>query len=91
MVTNREAGNRENPLSNAWVQSVRGSRADHQSLNAPYYRHPSSLRSLVSGKAVALLVVIGFNTQGNHTLCNLFLKIDIIAITKYYRYNTGEL
>ena len=91
MVTKREVGNWEKPLSNAWVQSVRGSRADHQSLNAPYYRHPSSLRSLVSGKAVALLVVISFNTQGNHTLCNLFLKNDIIAITKYYRYDTGEL
>ena len=91
MVTKREVGNWEKPLSNAWVQSVRGSRADHQSLNAPYYRHPSSLRSLVSGKAVALLVVIGFNTRGNHTLCHLLLKINIIAITKYYRYNTGEL
>lgn len=88
MVTNREGGNREKPLSNAWVQSVRGSRADHQSLNAPYYRHPSSLRSLVSGKAAALLVVISFNTRG---ITNLFFKINIIEITKYYRYNTGEL
>ena len=88
MVTKREVGNWEKPLSNAWVQSVRGSRADHQSLNAPYYRHPSSLRSLVSGKAAALLVVISFNTRG---ITNLFLKINIIAITKYYRYDTGEL
>ena len=48
---------------------------------------PSQLRSLVSGKAAALLVVISFNTRG---ITNLFLKINIIEITKYYRY-TGEL
>ena len=58
MVTQRQGTNREKPLSNAWWKSVRRSRADHQSLNAPTcYRHPSSLRSLVSGKAVALLEI----------------------------------
>jgi len=31
--------------------------------------------------------MISFNTQG---ITNLFLKINIIEITKYYRY-TGEL
>jgi len=41
-------------------------KADHQSLNASNNRYPSSLSYLVSGRAVALLV-ISFYAQENHT------------------------
>ena len=87
VVTQRQGTNREEPLSNAWWKSVRRSRADHQSLNAPTcYRHPSSLRSLVSGKAVALLE-ISFYAHHN------FLQIGVYIFSgdKYLRYNTRVL